>query len=295
MERAARLSSDPPAGRDGEFGRIWELLEAEGGPRVIWLTGPAGGGKSRMLRWLQTEAILRGWQVHTPIAGVPAAVERGGDGASTDDLRRLRDEATRQPTLLLLDEMEAPESEAFRLVERVAREGKAPPLRVVAALRPGEVSHSPLRRLLDDTPTVPTLHEVELKQLGKEAVRAIAERATASRALSSARVEWLHRASEGNPLMLEGLLVDGVRHGRKADVLEGSVAARLRLLSAGARAWLEALAVVERDAPEVALAELSGLDTAEAREAAEEVRTAGLARPETRSGGRWSPDARSVT
>jgi Nif-specific regulatory protein len=297
VSRAARLASDPPAGRLDESRRLWSLLDPVEGPRVIWLTGPAGSGKSRLLRWLRTEAILRDWYVvAAPLPSVPAP----GQGLeSADDegrlLEQLRRRSEQQPTLILLDEVEAADGRVIRLLDRVAREGKSPPLRIVAALRPGEVVHDLLRRLLDHTGTVPTLRRIDLRPLDAAGVRALAERATGSPDLSEARLRWLTRAAEGNALLAEALLVEGAwekgGRSRKSGILERSVRARLNLLSVTATAWLEALAVIGKEATEEAVATLSGLTTEAAREAAEEARTAGLA---VVARGRWSPASRSV-
>jgi len=294
-DRAARLASDPPVGREAEFREIWRQLEPVSGPRVIWLQGPAGGGKSRLLRWLQTEAILRGWEVEA----TSSTVAGGGSGPLTESpdaqLRRLRHLAAERPTLWLFDELEAADGRTLRAIERVAREGKAPPLQVVAAVRPAEVTRPRLRRLLDDTQTVPTLHAIPIGPLGSDAIRAVAERATGSRALSAARVSWLSSVSEGNPLLVEAMLVEGAwettGRTRPPEVLERSIQARWNLLTPEARDWLEALAVLGRDAPEAAAVALSGLDPGRAADAAEETRLAGLTRV---AGDRWSPDSHLV-
>jgi transcriptional regulator with GAF, ATPase, and Fis domain len=287
--RAARLASDPPAGRLDEARRLWSLLAPREGPRVIWLLGPAGSGKSRLLHWLRTEAILHGWDVVVPPLAPAAAAELERPPArGSDPIDALRGEAAARPTLLLLDELEAWDG-AVGWLDRVARDGGAPPLQVVAAMRPGEIKDDRLRRLVEDTGTVPTLRRLDLGSIDSEAVRAMAERATASRDLSEARLRWLTRAAEGNALLAETLLVEGVwekgGHSHGSGILERSVRARLSLLSPDATAWLETLAVVGRDATEEVVASLAGLDPATAREAAEESRAAGLCAIER---GSWS-------
>jgi transcriptional regulator with GAF, ATPase, and Fis domain len=285
--RAARLASDPPAGRDAEIRELMSLLTPQGGPRVVWLCAPAGGGKSRLLRFLRTEAILEGWMVATPEAG---------EANSTTYLKLLRARAGEQKTLILIDEVDAAGPRTLDFLDRIAREGKASPLQVVAALRPGEVTRTRLKRLLADTGTVPTLHRLDLPPLGRESTGKLAERATGNTALSDSRLNWLLDTSEGNPLMLEALLVEAVwdKGGgkRSARILERSVVARLNLLSETSLVWLEALAVLGGDVSGSTVATLAGLEEQTAQEAGKEARVASLARLEH---GRWFPASRWVT
>ena len=296
VSRAARLASDPPCGRDAEFHDLWLTLAPATGPRLIWLCGPAGSGKSRLLRWLRSEAILNGWHTVAPLPERPyLSTSEARESNATSFLDELRTSAENRPTLLLLDEIEAADGSLIQLLERITREAKAPPLQVVAGVRPGEVTHPLLRQLLDDTGSVPTLRRVTLEPLDAKGIRALAERATGNRSLAEARVRWLARTSEGNPLLVEALLVDGVwekgGRGARSRILEQSVRSRLGLLSAQGLAWLEAVAVFGGNAPDLLVAELSGLTGPGDREAAEESRVAGLARVED---GRWSPDSRSM-
>ncbi len=291
--RAARLGSGAPPGRRKEIDALWEHLEKSEGPRLAWLCGGAGSGKTRILRWLASDGTARGWEVVVPPPGLPSeAGDEEGIGAL---LGRLRARAARGRVLVLVDEVETASGRTAEFLERAAREGRAAPLRVVAAVRPGELRHPGLNRLLSDTGIVPTLRRVDLEPLDASSVRELAERATGSSAISDARVKWLLEASEGNPLAVESLLVEGVweRGGRTRKVLalDRSSAGRLELLSAPGRAWLEALSVLGEGADAVMAGRLAGLDPAASVEAAAEVSAAGLAR--SKDGG-WSADSRSV-
>ena len=243
--RAARLASDPPAARRAELQELWSLLAAPAGPRVVWLTGPAGSGKSRVLRWLRTEAILQRWQVQVGLSPEAGSAEEGEPASA---LRAVEN----RPALLLLDEVESAPGRVPELLDRLARQGQPPPFKVVAGVRPGEITHRVLRRLIDDTGVVPTLHRLELGPLGEAGLRALAERASALPAVSDAQVRRLAAASEGSPLLAEALLVEeagsrGSPKLRSAALERSSFAVRLGLLSARARAWLAALAVVGAD------------------------------------------------
>jgi len=215
VTRAARLASDPPAGRTRECERLRAALDPDRGPRLIWLNGPAGSGKSRLLRWIGGEALMMDWKVVLPTAGSYEPL-----------LRELRESASTRPTLLLVDEAETADGGLLRLLEHVAREGRAEPVQVVAALRAGEAHHPLLRRLLDDTDMVPTLGRIDLKRLDEAAIAEMAQRATGGAELSDARLRWLIRASEGSPLLAESLLVEDVweKGGREARPLAIRVA-----------------------------------------------------------------------
>ena len=162
----------------------------------MWVCGGVGSGKSRVLRWLEAEAVLRGWSVVSAL------------GKLRTPLTELREAARRGATLLLLDDVQAAGAETLELIQRVAREGDEAPLQVVAGLRTDAIEHPVLTTLLQATGTIPTLRRVDLERLQAEGVRAMARRATGG-SVSEERVRWLLAASEGSPAVVEALLVDG--------------------------------------------------------------------------------------
>jgi transcriptional regulator with GAF, ATPase, and Fis domain len=280
--RTARLLSGPPAERLASIQSIWNALDPAAGPRVVWLCGGPGSGKSRILRWLEAEAILRGWQVEAAYA----RLRRG--------LGELRASATKRPTLLLIDEAHAASAETVELILRVAREADAPPLRVVVALRVDAIERPALRELVLATGTVPTLARVDLGPLDAEGVRAMACRATGG-VVADERVEWLHEACDGSPALAESLLVEGTweRGGRMRPGGGPAVVARgrLEMLSARARTWLECVAVLRKGVREEYAVTLSGLDAVTARAASDEAAVAGLA---YRKAGLWSLESSAL-
>jgi serine/threonine protein kinase len=145
--RAARLGSGSLPGRDDELNALWGHLDETEGPRLVWLCGGAGSGKSRVLRYLSGEAVARGWEVITPPPGLEVPVTEGSSGVEQDvaaTLAELRDRAAARQTLLLVDEVETAPDRSVRLLERIAREGKGPPLRATASRRakaPGRPRH----------------------------------------------------------------------------------------------------------------------------------------------------------
>jgi serine/threonine-protein kinase PknK len=280
--RAARLMSGPPAGREAEIAALRSTLDPASGPRVVWLEGSPGSGKTRILRWLEAEAVLEGWKV---VSSDPDLVP------SLDGLRAA---ASRSPVLVTLDDADAAGSPAAEFLDRLARESDRPPLQAVAAIRPGPAAHPVLRKLVADTGTVPTLRRVALRRLDADAIRAMATRA-AGGAVSEERVQWILEASEGSSARADSLLISGAweRGGQAGSKEAGDElpVGRLEMLAPPARAWLDALAVLESDAEEGPLLRLCGLDAVEGRAAAEEASAAGLAQ---RRKGRWHADSRAL-
>ena len=276
--RTARLLSGPPAEREASLAQIRQGLDASAGPRVVWVCGGPGSGKSRILRWLEAEAILRGWNVVSAF------------GRLRHRLADLRAAARKGPTLLVLDEVHAAGAETLELLEHVAREGDGPPLQVVAALRVDAIEHPALRSLLLATGTVPTLRRVDLGRLDAEGVRAMACRATGG-LVADERVAWLHVACDGSPALAESLLVEGVweRGGRAAAAGAAPVPwTRLLLISSTAKTWLECVAVLRKGVRDAHAAALTGLDPVTTHVASDEAAAAGLA---YRKEGLWFLDS----
>jgi Nif-specific regulatory protein len=285
-DRAARLGSGKPAGRDDELTAVFAQLAITGSARVVWLAGDAGSGKTRLLRYLAAEGAGLGWRVHAP----PGALPESPDAF----VERVRADTGAGPTLVLLDEIERGDNAIATFLDRIAREPRGAPVHVVAAVRPGELTNPRLKKLLADTGVVPSLARVDLAPMAEPGLKAMIERATAGQSSAQARVKWLLDASEGNAGAAEALLVEGVWE-RKARIpvaaaLEQSIRRRLDALTPEAAAWLQSLAVLGDDTPELLVGELAGLEEA-APAAASEVIAAGLAH---RSSGGVSPDSRRV-
>ena len=284
-DRAARLGSGAPVGRDDERARLRAEIAPSPIPRLVWLAGEAGSGKSRLLRELAGEAVGKGWRVHWASGTVAE------DAASF--VGRVRADAGQGPTLVLVDEAERGDAQLASVLDRIAREPREAPVRVVAAVRPGEIANASIRKLLADVGMVPSLARVDLGPMDEASLKALIDRSSAGKS-SPARVKWLLGASQGNAGAAEALLVEGIweKHARVpvAEALEQSIRRRLDALSLEGRSWLEALAVLGDDAPESLVAEISGLEE-RAAPAAEEVLAASLAR---RAGGDVSPDSRRV-
>ncbi|MDH3626153.1 MAG: sigma 54-interacting transcriptional regulator [Acidobacteriota bacterium] len=203
--RLARLFSDPVAARDDEFDRLVRQLERSDGPRLVWIRGPEGFGKTRLLQCLKTEAIRREWIVgEGPAEWDP----QWSTGDLTERVERLRSRAREFPLLCLLDDAETAEEDCIRLLDRVCREDEGSPVRIVAAVDPSVVERPLLKRLLNDAATVTTIDAIRLTPLDDEQVRRLVERCTGSEETSSARVRWIQRVSAGRPASVATLLID---------------------------------------------------------------------------------------
>jgi transcriptional regulator with GAF, ATPase, and Fis domain len=279
--RAARLRSGRPEERKDVLARLWSSLTPRVGPRVVWIAGAPGFGKTRLLRWLAAEGVLEGWRV---VSG-----QGGETSTSLDELRKM---ASERPTLLLLDDLDTAGTRTAELVDRVAREPHQPALQVVAAVWPRGVRHPALSKLWNDTGTVPTLARIELGSLDENGIRAMASRATGA-SVADERVRWLLETSDGVPAVVESLLVEGAWERRStgtgAAAAEGSAGARYQGLSPEAGRWLDALAVWRGRAGSARVAALAGLEEEAAAEAAREVAAIGLA---YRSIGQWRAESR---
>jgi Nif-specific regulatory protein len=280
--RTARLLSGPPAEREASLAQIKAGLDPTAGPRLVWVCGGPGSGKSRILRWLEAEAILLGWNVVSVF------------GRLRHGLADLRDAARKGPTLVLIDEVHAAGAETQELLSRVAREADAPPLQVVAALRVDAIEYPALRDLLLATGTIPTLRRVDLNRIDADGVRAMARRATGG-LVSDERIAWLLTACEGSPALAESLLVDGAweRGGRVRAPAGGAPVpwTRFLLISEAAKTWLESVAVLRKGVSDTHAAALAEQDPAVARAAADEASAAGLA---YRKEGRWFLDSSAL-
>ncbi len=268
VDRAARLLSGRPDERTEELGVLEAWLADPHGARVAFLSGPEGSGKSRLLRWIESEAILRGFNVVT----APAAEE--------------------SKTLALLDDADAITASSASGLERWAWTAGPDAGRVLAALRPGSSTPAPLRRLLDAPARVAL--RIDLGHLDATRLRAMIRRATGEEP-SEERVRWLLETTGGSAAFAEALLIDGTWERREEPARRVTALApplgRVAVLSPATRSWMEWLCVTRGAVSEDLVAELAGTGSAEARAAAEEATAAGLL---LRRAGRLVPESRAV-
>jgi len=294
--RAARLRSGSPPGRDSETARIWSSFSPTKHPRVVWLTGGPGTGKTRVLQWIASQAVSKGWLVSKNPFGQTADPQDSSRGHLADVLAGLRSNAERNPTLLVLDEAESADPQTVQLLAAVCRDTRSSPIQLLVALRPAEIGDPVLSNLFRDSTLTSIATRVDLPPMDRKAIAAMANRAERTSTTEPQRVAQLERATEGNPLLLEALLIEGawdsVIESPTQKTIEESIRARVRALSRPSRCWLEALAVLGSDTSVSTVAEVAGLSAAVSRSASEEAALAELARF---SDGRWSTTSKLVT
>ncbi len=142
-DRAARLGSGAPVGRDEELAALRTEITPSEAARVVWLCGDAGSGKTRLLRYLAAEGAGRGWRVHAPPGALPTS--------SDEFVARVRADAAKGPTLVLLDELERADNAVANFLDRIAREPREAPVHIVAAVLPQEIQNPLLTKNLEDT------------------------------------------------------------------------------------------------------------------------------------------------
>ena len=279
--RAARLASGAPPGRDRELHQLMESLEPETGARLVLLTGDAGSGKSRVLRWLSAEAARHGRSVTMGTHGLLSEDVRENKQDSASAAVRSRAEFPECTALVLIDDPESAGMEAIHAIERVVRNPDSAPYCMVVTVRPNEVRNRKLRSLLDESGWNPEIRRVDLAPMNTDSIARVAARVEVVGAEDGPMVQWLQEASEGNALILESLLVDDAWRQRRDSIkhptLEESVAKRVSLATPTTQQWLEALVVLGREAGSWHLREFSGLSTAAAEQAEEEAGLLGLA------------------
>jgi Nif-specific regulatory protein len=285
--RAARLGSGPPPGRESVIEKLWGKLVPGSDPRLVLLVGEAGSGKSRVLRWISAEGVRRGWEVSTD--SVPRVREQADSG-----LGKIGTESSaggeQAPRLVLIDDPDSAGPHVIEFLGHVAAGSVPSDTLVVATLRPSEIGSNRLRRIFTDSEWNPRVDRVDLNPMDSDAIEKAVARVGHHESVPSAHVKWLEKASEGNALLLESLLVERAWQNpdrqTRHPTLEQSVASRLDRMTPDARRWLEALAVLGRGIEDRMVAKLCGQDSAAADRSFEEAVLFGLA---TRIGPRCSP------
>jgi tetratricopeptide (TPR) repeat protein len=191
-----------------------------------------------------------------------------------------------QGPLLLVDDLQWIDPATLEWLVFVAHRGRQ---RWRASARPHELT-GPVRQTLDALRAARLLETQSIDGLDRAALAEVCRRRWPGRDCSDAVLDGLHQASAGNPFVLGELMTIGADHQlargeavmlprRVQDVL----VRRLQSLSAGARAVVEAAAVLVRPTPPALLAAVlaaagEGLDEAAVWQACQEAVTADLLR-----------------
>ena len=270
----AQREEAPFVGRKRELAVIRAALKAaraEASPRAMVVVGPAGTGKSRLLREFARRSrgitALPGrclsygegityWPLREIVRGAPASEERDIALAALEAdtprpaaeialaFRRFCESlARKRPLVLLLDDVHWAEPTLLDVVEGVVDRGKGPILLVCLA-----------RDELDERPAFlggrENVERLDLGGLSGDEADAVLDALQGSVLESDQRPRIVERA-DGNPLFLQQLLAFALEGGLVGDALPPTVqallAARLDRLGPAERAVLERGAVVGKD------------------------------------------------
>jgi AAA ATPase domain len=245
-------------------------VRAAGRGRLVLVAGEAGIGKTALVRtFCESRAATRVlWgacdALYTPRPLGPLldiAQEAGGDlevlaaaGASPAALvAALGRELRRRPAaIVVLEDLHWADEASLDLVRLLARRIEALPALVVATYRDDELARAhPLRILLGELPPGRAVDRLALGPLSADAVAALA----AARGVDPGE---LHSRTAGNPFFVTEVLAAGAAD--VPDTVRDAVLARVARLGSGARALLDAVAIVPPRAELWLLEALAGSD-----------------------------------
>ena len=166
------VNSWPLVGRTADLSTVLERLDRDA-PAAIVIAGPAGVGKSRLLKEVAARAVERGWVTRTLIGTRAAAsipfgavasllTDRLEDASSVEILahaRRALAGADNEPApLLIVDDAQRLDPGSAAVVHQVVAEGCC---RLVATMRSGE----PVPDAIDSLWTSGSAERIELRGL----------------------------------------------------------------------------------------------------------------------------------
>jgi len=294
---AVRPAEPVPARDLGLFGRAEEcavlehfLDECRSDGPVLWLSGEAGIGKSRLLAELLERARARGaatfyGKAHEAEAARPLAIwsavlgeetEHGEQAGRTRLFESVRDllraRATGGAVVIALDDVQWIDDVSAALVSFLAREGGADFV-LALAVRPGEVEDNPAaERLLRALAREGRLQPLELVSLSEPESLALLRSINPD--IDAGRTFEL---CGGNPLFA----IEVARAGGpgQSPLLQACIAERLVRLGDAERELVRAGAALGRRFSLDLAAEVTGLRFGELLRAAESLEVAGFVRP----------------
>ncbi|MET0343018.1 MAG: protein kinase, partial [Polyangiales bacterium] len=179
------------------------------------------------------------------ISADPTARRLEAFGALAALLAKIAEE---RPLVLVIDDLHWADAESLRLLTALMQDAAAPPLLLVATLRPREDFEPAMRAHVERVVALRQASVIELFGLPQPDARTLA-RALLDTRVPDAWLTLIAKESQGNPLFIGEL----VRFAQRNDLgsrgslsLEAALSARITALDAQARALLEAVALAAR-------------------------------------------------
>jgi class 3 adenylate cyclase/tetratricopeptide (TPR) repeat protein len=266
-EAFARRLDTPLVGRTTELGRLLAVLERAvktRRPQLVTILGPAGIGKSRLVRELLEQVTGRAdtlvgrclpygegitfWPIREMLPG-----ERL-DGTAEEIFRQIRSaleqRARARPLVVCFEDVHWGEPTFLDLVEYLAGWVRDSPVFLVCNARPELLERRP------DWPTSsPDAWVLHLGGLNDEEIRELLD----ALAAPETALDRIAGAAEGNPLFVEQIVAMAVDEGAEVAIppsIRALLAARLDRLQPDELTVVERAAVVGRDFPLSAVLEL---------------------------------------
>jgi tetratricopeptide (TPR) repeat protein len=233
MAGEVRLGEHPFVGRENEQRALYDAWNAalRGEPRVVFITGEAGIGKTRLvnrfLEWARGEAasVRRGvffdYEGNQPRPFATFVDMLGGEGVEDDPapgdkwraFQRIADLFAReQPLVLAFEDLQWARALDLELILHLYRTLSNKPALIVATAR-GE-SNTELARFISQLGQGRSLSVIELSPFSGEGIRGWLVSALGDVRIRSNDLRKLERATGGNPYFLEELLRHLVTLGR---------------------------------------------------------------------------------
>lgn len=243
------LSASPLVGRRRELARLQERVQRvreQGRGWTVFLTGDAGGGKSRCMEELRSWALLEGWQVvegacdaceeagyepyrqiltRTQAADGPALFQFGGparpvnaggtlDASSESAAGQFRDLLTREvvrrvserPTILMLHDFHWADEATNSVLDYLSSDIQAHPILMCVSCRTGEERKGSLGRVMELIIRQNRGEVVALPPLVKEDVGGFVAGMTGDNELGAFLGDWIFDGVGGNPFFLQEML-----------------------------------------------------------------------------------------
>lgn len=221
------------------LGAAWAAAVGGSG-RLVLVAGEAGGGKTAVVRSFCAEldaAVLLGAcdPLFTPRPLGPF-LDLVDDAGDAHEVVAALVRSSPQPAVLVLEDVHWADEATLDALRLLARKVEGASLLVVATYRDDELDRlHPLRIVLGELATVSSLDRISIPQLSPAAVAELARG-------SAVDAEELHRVTGGNAFFVTEALA--ASDGELPATVRDAVLARVARLDAGARALLEAVAIM---------------------------------------------------